>query len=145
MDLAIGQLGSSHDLLIPGEAMDSREQPRVSVVTPVFNGEHHLSECIESVLRQTYQNWDYTIVDNCSTDRSLEVAERYAAADSRIRVHNNREFVGAIQNHNISLRQISPDSKYCKVVFADDWLFPECLARMVEVAETHPTVGIVGA
>src|SRR5678815_3496076 len=115
MDLAIGQLGSSHDLLIPGEAMDSREQPRVSVVTPVFNGEHHLSECIESVLRQTYQNWDYTIVDNCSTDRSLEVAERYPAAHSRIRVHSNRQFVGTIQSPYSAPRQNALHSKYCKV------------------------------
>src|SRR5256885_7775223 len=44
------------------------EQPRVSVITPVYNGEEFLSECIESVLAQSYQNWDYTIVNNCSTD-----------------------------------------------------------------------------
>jgi len=43
------------------------------------------------------------------------------------------------------LRQISPDARYCKVVFADDWIFPQCLAEMVAVAEEHPSVGIVGA
>ena len=46
---------------------------------------------------------------------------------------------------NVGLRQISPASKYCKIVFADDWIFPECLERMVAVGEQHPSVGIVGA
>lgn len=120
-------------------------QPLVSVITPVYNGEEFLAECIESVLAQTYQNWDYTIVNNRSTDRTLEIAQTYAARDVRIRVQDNREFLPIIQNHNSAIRQISPHSKYCKVVFADDWLFPQCLTEMVKVAEEHPTVGIVGA
>jgi glycosyltransferase involved in cell wall biosynthesis len=68
---------------------------------------------------------------NCSTDRSLEIALNYAKKDGRIRVESNRQFLGVIANHNTAFRLISPDSKYCKVVSADDWLFPECLARMV--------------
>jgi glycosyltransferase involved in cell wall biosynthesis len=117
----------------------------VSVLTPVYNGEKYLAECIESVLAQTYQNWEYCIVNNCSTDRTLAIAETFANRDKRIRIHNNSEFVGISQNGNIAVRQIVPASKYCKVVHADDWLFPECLERMVELAETHPTVAIVGS
>jgi len=97
------------------------------------------------VLAQTYQNWDYTIVDNCSTDGSGEIARRYAARDRRIRVRENQQLLRAVPNHNVALRQISPSSKYCKVVLGDDWIFPECLERMVAVAEEHPSVGIVGA
>jgi glycosyltransferase involved in cell wall biosynthesis len=123
----------------------SRRLPLVSIVTPVFNNCEYLAECIESVLAQTYRNWDYTIVNNCSTDGSAEMAHRYAAKDSRIKVHENERFLRAISNHNVALRQISPDSKYCKIVFADDWLFPQCLEQMVSVAEEHPSVGIVGA
>ena len=123
----------------------SRREPLVSVVTPVYNGESHLRECIESVLAQTYQNWDYTIVNNCSTDGTLDIAMEYAARDPRIRIHNNDAFVRVTENHNIAFRQVSPASTYCKLVLADDWLFPECLARMVRVAEEHPTVGLVGA
>ncbi len=119
--------------------------PLVSVVTPVYNGGKYLAECIESVLAQTYKNWDYVIVDNCSTDRSSGIAHDYAQKDARVRVHNNSQFLGVVQNHNHALRQIRPDSKYCKVVHADDWLFPECLARMVEVAEANLSVGIVGS
>jgi len=125
--------------------MSLMPQPLVSVVTPVYNAEPCLAECIKSVLAQTYENWEYVIVNNCSTDRSLEIALHYAQQDARIRVHNNTEFLNQFQNWNHALRQISPQSKYCKVLHADDWLFPECLTRMVEVAEANPSVGIVGA
>ena len=120
-------------------------QPLVSMLTPVYNGERYLAECIESVLAQTYQNWEYCIVNNRSTDRTLEIAQSYAERDKRIRIHNNTAFVGCDQNGNIAFRQISFDSRYCKVVHADDWLFPECVMKMVELAEAHPTVAIVGA
>jgi glycosyltransferase involved in cell wall biosynthesis len=120
-------------------------QPLVSVVTPVYNCEEFLAECIESVLAQKYQHWDYTIVNNCSTDRSGEIARGYADRDPRIRIHENRQFLRAVPNHNHALRQISAESKYCKIVFADDWIFPDCLEQMVALAEEHPSVGIVGA
>ena len=121
------------------------KQPLVSVVTPVYNEEKYLAECIESVLAQTYPNWEYVIVNNCSTDRSLQIAQSYAAQDKRIRVCDNREFLRAISNQNHALRQISSESKYCKVVLGDDWIFPECVTQMVELAEAHPSVAIVGA
>jgi glycosyltransferase involved in cell wall biosynthesis len=120
-------------------------QPLVSVLTPVYNGDRYLAECIESVLAQTYENWEYCIVNNCSTDRTLEIAQKYASQDKRIRIHNNQTFVGCDANGNIALRQMSLDSKYCKVVHADDWLFPECIMKMVELAEANPSVSIVGA
>ena len=120
-------------------------QPLVSVITPVYNGEKYLAECIESVLSQTYENWDYCIVNNCSTDRTREIAEQYADKDPRIRIYNNREFLNIYDNLNHAMRQLLPESKYCKVVHADDFLFPECLEKMVALAEKHPSVGIVGA
>jgi glycosyltransferase involved in cell wall biosynthesis len=125
--------------------MKSASQPLVSVVTPVHNESAYLAECIESVLAQTYENWDYTIVDNCSTDGSAEIAHKYAARDRRIRVHENQHFLPAIANHNCALSTLSPTSKYCKVVLGDDWIFPECLQRMVGLAEQQPSVGIVSA
>lgn len=123
--------------------MDNK--PFVSVVTPVYNGEPYLGECIESVLAQDYTNWEYVIVNNCSTDCTLGIANRYASLDPRVRVLTNPTFVDAIRNHNIAVASISSSSKYCKVVSADDWITPDCLARMVELAEAHPKVGIVGS
>jgi glycosyltransferase involved in cell wall biosynthesis len=125
--------------------MGSQIQPLVSVLTPVYNTERYLPECIESVLAQTYDNWEYIIVNNCSTDATLDVAKAFAEKNPRIRIHNNEEFVDIITNHNLALRQISTESKYCKIVSADDWLFPDCIKEMVNLAEANPTVGIVAA
>lgn len=120
-------------------------QPFVSIVTPVYNGEAYLKECIESVLAQTYSNWEYIIVNNCSTDQTLRIAEQYATYDARIRVLSNEKLLDIIANHNRTFRAISATSKYCKVVSADDWILPDCLARMVALAEAHPSVGIIGS
>ena len=122
-----------------------KQEPLISVVTPVYNGETYLSECIESVLAQTYKNWEYVIVNNCSTDRTLDIAEAYTEKDARIRVYTNKSFLQLIPNWNHALQQISPSSKYCKVVHADDWLFPDCIRQMVEIMVRNPSVGIVGA
>ena len=125
--------------------MTADHQPLISVLTPVHNGEPYLSECIESVLRQTYTNFEYLIINNCSTDRSLEIASDYATSDSRIRVLNNDKFVEVIENHNIAFNSISPAAKYCKIISADDFIFPDCIRQMVELAEENPSVGIVGS
>ena len=120
--------------------------PLVSVVTPFYNTRNFLAECIESVLRQTYTNWEYILVDNCSTDGSSDIANEYAARfPGRIRLIRTDSFLSQVQNYNFALSRISPDSKYCKMVQADDWIFPDCLSSMVEVAEAHPNVGIVSA
>src|SRR6266702_7373720 len=125
--------------------MSAQHQPLVSIVTPVYNGEEYLNECIESVLSQTYQDWEYIILNNNSRDRTLEIAEQYQRQDTRIRVYSNDTLLPIIANHNKAFGLISAESKYCKVVSADDWLFPECLERMVRLAEENPSVGIVGA
>src|ERR1700691_2498456 len=118
--------------------MNIGKQPLVSVITPVYNEEKHLGECIESLLRQTYQNWECIVANNCSTDDSGRIARDYAARDPRIRVEDNQQFVRAVANFNGALGRISLASKYCKIVFADDWIFPECLEQMVAVAEEYP-------
>jgi glycosyltransferase involved in cell wall biosynthesis len=115
------------------------------VVTPVYNGERYLTECIESVLAQTYPNWEYTIVNNCSTDGTKEIADGYARKEPRIRVLDNRSFLNVMQSQNLAVRQMSEASAYCKVLHADDWLFPDCLRLMVAIGEAHPTAGIIGA
>ena len=117
----------------------------MSVVTPVFNGESYLRACIESVLAQSYDNWDYTIVDNRSTDTTMAIAREYAESHPRIKVTSNDQFVGVVENHNRAFRSISPDAKYCKLVSADDWLYPECISKLVDFAERHPSVGVVGS
>jgi glycosyltransferase involved in cell wall biosynthesis len=124
-------------------AEETMQLPRVCVVTPVYNGEQHLVECIESVLAQTYPNFEYLIVNNCSTDRTLEIAQEFASRDPRIRVQSNLELLNVVDSHNKGFSLASGDNDYIKVVGADDWLFPNCLTELVRVAEEHPTVGMV--
>lgn len=121
------------------------DSPLVSVVTPVHNGAAYLAECLESIVVQTYENWDCTIVDNASSDATPEIAQRFAAGDSRIRHLRFDEFVGATANHNRAFDAISPESEFCKVVQGDDWLYRDCLSRMVDAAGVSDTVGVVSA
>src|ERR1700733_231734 len=120
--------------------------PLISVVTPFYNMADYLAECIERVLAPTYTNWEYILLNNCSTDRSVEVVRRYADQfPNKIRLCHTNSFLTQVQNYNFALSLISPDSKYCKMVQADDWIFPECLKSMAELAEAHPRVALVAA
>jgi glycosyltransferase involved in cell wall biosynthesis len=120
--------------------------PLISVVTPFYNTQMYLAECIESVLGQTHQNWEYILVDNCSTDGSSEIAQRYASRfPGKIRLIRPESFLTQVQNYNFALSCISPGSKYCKVVQADDWIFPECLQLMAKAFEQSDSVGLVSS
>jgi glycosyltransferase involved in cell wall biosynthesis len=123
--------------------MTGEAEPLVCILTPVYNGEKLLAACIRSVLEQTYSNFEYIIVNNRSTDRTLEIAESFAKQDSRIRIHNNTEFLNVVDNHNMAFSLIPDRAKYSKNVDADDWIFPNCLAELVKRAEQYPTVGMV--
>jgi glycosyltransferase involved in cell wall biosynthesis len=115
------------------------------VLTPFHNTDAYLAECIESVLGQTYRNFEYILVDNQSKDRSAEIAKEYAKKDSRIRFFETSTLYSQSQNYNFALDQISPESRYIKIVQADDWVFPRCLTEMVDLAEANPSVGVVSS
>jgi len=120
-------------------------EPLVSVVTPFYNTAPFIAECIESVLKQSYRNFEYVLVDNHSTDGSGAIAQQYAQQDPRLRVIRADRFRDQIPNYNYALRQISTESRYVKVAQADDWLFPRCLTEFVELAEAHPRAGILSS
>jgi glycosyltransferase involved in cell wall biosynthesis len=121
------------------------ERPIVSVVTPFYNTAKYLDGCIQSVLAQTLPQFEYLLVNNCSTDGSAEIARHWATRDSRIRVIDQSDFVGQAENYNRALALIAADTRYVKIVQADDWIFPECLQRMVAVADLDPAITIVGS
>lgn len=125
--------------------MRTEREPLISVVTPFYDSAPYLANCIESVLAQSHAHFEYLLVDNRSTDGSQEIAARYAARDPRIRLFVNDLHVGQVENYNGALARISPESAYVKLAQADDALLPECLQRMVEVAERDPRIGIVSS
>jgi glycosyltransferase involved in cell wall biosynthesis len=115
----------------------------VSVVTPFHNTVDYLEQCMQSVLAQTHGHFEYLLCDNASTDGSSELARAFAARDPRVRYIRYDELLPQMENYNRALEAISGAAQYCKIVQADDWLFPECLEKMVKVAERAPEVGLV--
>ena len=120
-------------------------QPIVSIVTPFYNTADYLAECIESVLAQTYRDFEYVLVNNKSTDGSADIAARYAARDPRIRLVHTETFLTQPQNYNGAVRKISPAARYYKMVQADDSIFPRCIEEMVALADANPSIGVVSS
>ena len=119
--------------------------PLVSVVTPFHNTAAYLTQCIESVLAQTFTNFEYILVDNCSTDGSGEIAASFAARDSRIRMIRRSQLLSQVQNYNAALNEISVDSQYCKIVQADDSIVPDCLRLQVRAFGQSESIGLVSS
>jgi glycosyltransferase involved in cell wall biosynthesis len=121
-----------------------REPALVSAITIFLNAERFLAEAIESVLAQTYGRWELLLVDDGSTDRSTEIARRYAAAHpDRIRYleHAGHENRGMSASRNLGLRHARGD--YVAFLDADDVWLPEKLARQTAILDAHPTVAMV--
>lgn len=125
--------------------MSKTTMPLVSVVTPFHNTADHLDECIRGVLAQSYPHFEYVLQDNCSDDGGSEIARAWAARDSRIRYIRQDTLIPQVPNYNLALKRIDSSSVYCKMVQADDWIYPDCLRQMVEMAERSPRIGLVSS
>ena len=99
--------------------------PLISIITPNYNCARFIAQTIESVLAQTYTNWEMLIVDDCSTDGSYEIAREYAEKDSRIKVFRNEKNSGAAVSRNIALDNAS--GEYIAFLDSDDLWLPEKL------------------
>lgn len=111
-------------------------RPRVTVGVPVFNGEAFLEETLNSLLAQTYADFEIVVSDNGSTDRTEEICRTYAARHSRIRYVRSELNRGAAWNHN-RLVELSTGELF-KWNSADDVCAPEFLARCVEALDRDP-------
>ena len=110
------------------------KQPLVSVIMPVYNAEKYLSEAIESIISQSYLNWELLIVDDGSTDRSLEIINRYVKQDKRIQLFQNQTSKhGPGMARNYGMDQIH--GKYTYFIDADDWIEKVLLQDTVTMAE----------
>jgi len=116
----------------------SRKRPRVSIGMPVYNGEKYLAEALDSILAQTYRDFELVISDNASTDNTEQICHRYARADTRIRYYRNERNLGASKNHN-SVFELSI-GEYFKWAAYDDVLAPEFLEKCVGVLDKDPSI-----
>ncbi|NJO90148.1 MAG: glycosyltransferase family 2 protein [Chloroflexia bacterium] len=114
--------------------------PLVSILTTVFNRDQYLSYCIESVLCSTYLEWELIIVDDLSTDHSIDIANKYALKDRRIKVFQNEKNLGDYPNRNKAASLAS--GKYIKYLDADDMIYPYTLEIMVNAMEQFPEAAL---
>jgi glycosyltransferase involved in cell wall biosynthesis len=116
-------------------------QPLVSIGMPVFNCEKTLNTAVQSILNQTYPNWELILIDDGSTDKTLDIANSYQ--DSRIRVvtDGKNERLPARLNQAIELSK----GKYFARMDGDDVSYPERLQRQVDYLEQHPNIDLLGS
>ncbi len=117
--------------------------PRVSIGLPVYNGERYLAEALDSILDQTFRDFELIVSDNASTDRTEEIARAYAQRDPRIRYVRNRINLGATRNFNRVFALAS--AEYFKWVAVDDLCAPTYLARCVELLDRVPDAALAYA
>lgn len=116
-------------------------KPEVSIVMPVYNGEKYLKEAIESLLNQTFHNFELIIINDGSTDKSEEIAKSYH--DDRIVYISNSVNLGLSKSFNIGVR--AARGEYIARMDADDVSIPERLSTQVLFLANNPEIGIVGS
>lgn len=112
--------------------------PRVSIGLPVYNGENFIRDAIDSILAQSYDDFELIISDNASTDRTREICEEYAAHDRRIRYYRNSENLGAAKNFNRTFELST--GEYFKWAAHDDIIAPTFIEKCVEVLDSDSSV-----
>jgi glycosyltransferase involved in cell wall biosynthesis len=111
----------------------------VSVLMTSYNREKYISAAIESVLASTYTNFELIIVDDCSTDRTVQIAKSYELVDSRVKLFENKVNLGDYPNRNTAASYAK--GKYLKYVDADDLIYPWGLDILVKSMEKFPDAG----
>ncbi|MEZ4592547.1 MAG: glycosyltransferase family 2 protein [Chloroflexota bacterium] len=116
----------------------STEQPLVSIGLAVYNGEEYLEEALNSLLGQTFTDFEIIISDNASTDHTAEICLRYAEQDARIRYHRNATNIGGANNENQTFRMSR--GKYFRWAADDDICAPTLIEECVTVLEENPDI-----
>lgn len=111
---------------------------RVSIGVPVYNGEKFIRKRIDSILSQTFKDFELIISDNASSDTTSDICKEYAKKDSRIRYIHQKNNIGSAKNFNFVLQQAN--GKYFTWAAADDLWEPTFLSKNIEILESHPNI-----
>ena len=109
------------------------KEPLVSIITPLYNSEKFIAETIESVLTQTYTNWEMLIVNDCSKDNGASIVEKYSKKDKRIKLFNNEKNMGVSFTRNRAI-DLS-NGKYIAFLDSDDLWYKEKLKKQIRMME----------
>jgi len=118
--------------------MSCNDDVLVSVCVPVYNCQQFIAQTISSILAQTYTNFELVIVDDKSTDSTLDVIQRFD--DPRIRLLQNENNLGYEGNYNKAI--LASRGKYVKLLSADDLAYPDCISKQVAILEDPRYVGV---
>ncbi len=111
------------------------DTPAISIIVPVYNAAEWLGRCVDSIIAQTFSDWELLLVDDGSRDSSGEICDRYAAADTRIRaIHQPNGGASRARNTGID----APRGTYVCFVDSDDWLETEYLADLIDYQSVTP-------
>ncbi len=116
----------------------SSDTPKVAVIIPVYNDEEYLEACLDSLLNQTVSWWEAWIVDDCSTDNSLNIIERYCENDPRFHMLRNETNSSAWVSRAKGILAVSDSVKYILFADADDTIQPNAVERAYELMEQEP-------
>ena len=113
--------------------MNTEKNPKISIIVPVYNVEKFLAECLDSILSQSFGDFEVLLVNDASEDGSREICERYAKQDARIRILENEKNLGLSLTRNHGLREAKGD--YITFVDSDDLIDSNYLMKLFYVAE----------
>lgn len=123
------------------EGIDFSAYPKISVCIPVRNGGKYLHIAIDSVLRQTYTQYELIVIDNASSDDTVQWVEQLATKYSKIKLFKHEKNIGLIENFNACLYKAT--GEYIKFLCADDVLMPNCLEQMLCAFEANKSASLV--
>lgn len=109
--------------------------PKISVIIPVYNVEKYLRECLDSVLVQTFEDFEIICINDASTDGSLKILEEYERCDSRIKIINNEKNIGLGLSRNKGIETAC--GKYIHFLDSDDWMEPNTYSKLYEILENN--------
>jgi glycosyltransferase involved in cell wall biosynthesis len=115
-------------------------KPKISVLMSVYNGEKYLKEAVDSILNQTFSDFEFIVINDHSTDSTSEILFSYK--DSRLKIIENDENIGITKSLNKGLRLVS--GKYTARMDADDISFNNRLEKQLQYLEDNPDVGVLG-
>src|SRR3989338_8567336 len=116
--------------------------PEVSIIIPAFNSAEYISETLQSIIAQSFVNWEALVIDDCSSDNTADVVKRYEKIDSRIsyyRLDSNSGRPAIPRNYGIKRAK----GRYIAFLDSDDLWFPSRLERQMEYFSRHPDVTLV--
>lgn len=125
------------------ESKKKDSKPLVSVVMPVYNAEHYVASAVESILNQTFRNFECIIIDDCSSDDTVNILQSFKKKDNRIVLIRNKKNLGVTKSLNIGLKLAK--GKYIIRMDADDWSYPERFELQIKLMQDNPDVVVSGS